>query len=189
MFCPKCGELISDGSVFCSKCGERIISGMAAEENETVFSNGGDTVVVGAVIDEKASSLVIHSKKKKSIIIAITTVVIIAVAILVIQAVGKSNLKKQLLRDWSTVEVSDGSYYTLELDFSENEIEYNFGSAYSWLNSTISTMEYKVISPSKIKVLDYDRVIEIEFNDDKTMMTCTPAITSTDISETWFNLD
>ncbi len=192
MFCQKCGEVISDGSVFCSKCGERIIFDTEAEKNKIVFSNSEDTVVVGAVIDEKEDKRkkpqVIHSKKK-AIVIAVTAVMIIAIAILTSQAVGKSNLKKQLLRDWSRVETSDETYYTLELNFSEREIEYNFESVYSWLNTTISTMEYEVISPNKIRVLDHDRVIEIEFNDDKSMMTCTPAITSADTSETWFNLE
>ena len=75
----------------------------------------------------------------------------------------------------------------MELDFSKDKIEYNFISGYSWLNSTIADYDYKIISPSKIKIKG--KTYKIEFNEDKTMMTITPALTSADSSEDWFNVD
>ena len=92
--------------------------------------------------------------------------------------IGKSNLENHLLRDWSRVETGDsGTTYKVELDFSKDKIDYNFISSYAFLNSTITTFDYKIISPSKIK---------IKFNDDKSSFTITSALTSTDSSETWY---
>lgn len=193
MFCLKCGELIPDGCNYCPKCGEKVIKNSYSGVETPAQSLSHDdsfTAVVGVVNPDASNVQGPQPKKKSKVLIGvISSAIIILIVIFVIQAAGKASLKKQILRDWSTVETSDGSYYTLELDFSDNEIEYNFGSAYSWLNTTISTMEYKIISPTKIKILDYDRVISIEFNDDKTMMICTPAITSTDATEYWFQFD
>lgn len=190
MFCIKCGELISDDSLFCPKCGTRV-----NPNNETVFTNN-DSTVVDTVMGEVVTPppLILQSNKKKRIVLGVIIVITIAIigiaAFLAIQAAGKSELKNQLLRGWDRVEESDGTYYILVLNFSENEIEYNFESPYySWLDSTLATMEYEVISPNKIKVLDHNKIVEIEFNDERTMMTCTPAITSTDVSESWYHLD
>ena len=69
--------------------------------------------------------------------------------------IGKSNLENHLLRDWSRVETGDsGTLYKVELDFSKDKIDYNFISSYAFLNSTLTTFEYKVVSPSKIKIKD-----------------------------------
>lgn len=99
--------------------------------------------------------------------------------------IGKSNLENHLLRDWSRVETGNsGTTYKVELDFSKDKIDYNFISSYAFLNSTITTFDYKIISPSKIKVKD--KTYKIKFNDDKSSFTITPALTSTDSSETWY---
>lgn len=166
MFCSKCGNKIKDGSTFCGKCGHPINS---KDKNTNKKIN-------------------ISFLKNKLFIVVSAIVIAIIVIYLIIFNIGKSNLSKELLRDWSRVETGDsGSLYELELDFSKDKIEYNFISSISWLNNTISTFEYKVISPSKIKIKD--KTYKIEFNKDKTMMTITPAITSIADSENWFNID
>lgn len=162
MYCSKCGNKIEKESTFCGKCGK------ALNKNKTT------------------KKLNFSFVKNKLFIIPCMVVIVAIIIFLIIFNMGKSNLSSNLLRDWTRVETGDsGSTYELELDFSKDKIEYNFISGYSWLNSTIADYEYKVISPSKIKIKD--KTYKIEFNDDKTMMTITPALTSTDDSENWFN--
>lgn len=189
MFCLKCGELIPDDCTFCPKCGEKVSRNVCsgAETPTQVLSHDDSSTVVVGIVSPNVSETQSPNKKKKSKVLigAISAIIIIAIVIFSVQAVGKANLKKQLLRDWQRTD----SELLLELDFSDDEIEYNAYTGITWMDTTISTMKYKVISPNKIKIEDYDMVIEIEFNDDKTMMTCTPAITSTDTDECWFNLD
>ena len=98
---------------------------------------------------------------------------------------GTTALKNELLRDWQRVESNDGTYYTLVLDFSTSDIDYNFKSTY--VNETIKTYTYTVIGSNKIMVNGNTYTIKV--NDAKTMMTITPALTSTDSSENWFNFN
>lgn len=164
MYCSKCGNKIDKGSTFCGKCGKPI-------NNETNNNS-------------KSSKLSIL--KRKQIIIPCIIVIIIVLVYCIVFNIGKNNLSNELIKDWSRVETGDsGTLYQLQLDFSSDKIEYKFISSYSWLNTTISTYDYKVVSPSKIKVKD--KIYKIDFNDKKTMMTITPALTSTDNEESWYN--
>lgn len=163
MYCSKCGNKIDKGSTFCGKCGKPI-------NNETNNNSKGS----------KLSIL-----KRKQIIIPFIIVIIIVLVYGIVFNIGKSNLSNELIKDWSRVETGDsGNLYKVELDFSKDKIDYNFISSYAFLNSTLTTFEYKVVSPSKIKIKD--KTYKIEFNEDKTMMTITPALTSTDDSEDWY---
>lgn len=170
--CPNCGEELLSDSVFCVKCGTRI------EENQTIPEN-----------DNKITVLAKHKKKIIGVVGAIITILLI---VFVVNSIQASNLKKQLLRDWEKVEGDDGSYILCILDFSDDEIEYRVETGYRWMDTTIATYEYKVVSGNKIKVNRFGNdweTVEIEFNDDKTMMTVTPALTSVDDEEQWFHLD
>ena len=78
------------------------------------------------------------------------------------------------------------------LEFSDDEVEYRLETAYSWLNSTVFSEKYKVISGNKIKVQMFGtnwKTYTVDFSDDKSVMTVSPALTSTDASENWFYLD
>lgn len=166
MYCKKCGAELPNDSTFCINCGEKL-------DNAP---------------DSPQSMPQTKKPKNKKIIFNIVLVVAIIFGIFVAyNEIGKANLKKNLKKEWSR---SGGSYSTLVLDFDDDEIDYNFESGIAWLNSTIETYDYKVISSNKIKVkhkgYNYETTVTIEFNDDKTMMTMTPAITSTDSSEKWF---
>ena len=123
MYCSKCGTQLPEDSDFCTNCGSKILK-------ETV------------VTQPKTKTAVAGKKKALAIIIAFS-VAILGVWFLIAE-IGKTNLKKELMRDWETVEVDDGTYYKLELNFSDDEIEYNFKSSY--IASTIATYEYTVIS-------------------------------------------
>ena len=170
--CPNCGEELLSDSVFCVKCGTKI------EENQTIPEN-----------DNKISVL---AKHKKKIISAVGVIITIFLVVFIINSIQASNLKKQLMRDWEKVEGDNGSYILCILDFSDDEIEYRVETGYRWMDTTIATYEYKVVSGNKIKVNRFGNdweTVEVEFNDDKTMMTVTPALTSVDDEEQWFHLD
>jgi len=104
---------------------------------------------------------------------------------------GVNSLKSQLLRDWSRIETSDTNsdvMFELMLDFDSDQYQYIFNGGF--LYDVISTDTYRVISPNKIIVNEgtiYESEHTIEFDSDKEMMIVTPALTSTDSTEYWFN--
>lgn len=167
MYCSRCGTALPDDSDFCTSCGAKILKEVSIPE-----------------ATETKPKIKFDGKKKTLAIVAVCIVFALGVWIIISQ-ISKSNLHKELMRDWSRVESSGGSYYTLELDFSEDEIEYIFDSFF--YDDTIATFDYKVISGNQIKIDARDTIYTIEFNDDKTMMTITPALTSADSSENWFH--
>lgn len=166
MYCSKCGNELKKDSLFCGKCGKSI------NDNHK----------------RKNKKIDLSFIKNKVVVLPCLVVVLAVLVFTIIFNIGKSNLSSELLRDWSRVETGEkGSMYTVELDFSKNTIEYKFISTYSWLNTTIATYEYKVISPNKIKIKD--KTYTIKFGSDKTTMTITPSLTSVDDNETWYNHD
>ena len=163
MYCSKCGNKIKKDSDFCGKCGKSI-------NNK----------------EQALKKINIYFIKDKRFFIPFLAILILTLLFTIGFNIGKYNLSRELLRDWSRVETgTSGSIYTIELDFSKNKIEYNFISTYSWLNNTLATYEYKIVSPNKIKIKD--ETYTIKFGSSKTTMTITPALTSIDDSETWYN--
>ena len=133
-----------------------------------------------------------EKKNKKKIIIAAAAVVAAVLVFVIVNAVQASNLKKELERDWCRVEGEEGAYILCVLDFSEDEIEYRLETGYAWMDTTVATYDYKVISGNKIKVLRYGddwETIKVEFSDDKKAMVVSPSLTSTDNEEMWVNID
>lgn len=178
MFCIKCGEAIPDDSKVCPLCGVDL------EIHDT------QTVVYASQKDFEAHKNDTPNKKKYSKIIMciVGGIAILVVIVMAILGIQKENLKKELQNEWLD---TDGTILKI-LEFSEDEVEYRLETGYSWMNTTLFTEDYKVISGNKIKVQRFGDEWEtytIEFNDDKTIMTISPAITSTDSSEKWYNLD
>ena len=171
MFCPKCGANVESGSGFCPMCGNTFAQ-------EAVVAPTPKKKKTGLVIVLVAVGVVL------ALMIGLVLVSVIGVAVGIgVWNSGKEELQDQLLRDWERVEQSDGSYYTLELDFSYGECDYNFDG--SIIDSKISTFDYEVIAPNKIEI--DGREITIEFNDDKTMMIMTPALTRVGDKEYWYH--
>lgn len=169
--CPNCGERLLVDSEFCVKCGTKLNQ----EENVSNTTLPKNNPV-----------------NKKMIIIISGIVIAIMVIFFAINAVGAANLKKELLKDWEDIEGEDGSYIVRILDFSDDEIEYRLETGYAWVDTTVATYDYKVVNGNTIKVKRYGDEYEtftIEFNDDKTMMTVTPSLTSVDDEEDWFYFD
>lgn len=161
MYCNKCGNKIEKNSTFCGKCGKSIND----DKNIRKFKF-----------------------KNKKILIPCIFVISVIIIYLIIFNIGKNNLKNDLLKNWYRVEVGEaGSLYELKLEFSKDKVDYKFITSYSWLNTTIASFNYKVISFNQIRAKD--KTYKIEFNKDKSMFKVTPALTSTDSSETWYNFD
>lgn len=96
-----------------------------------------------------------------------------------------------MTREWQRVEGENGTYIICVLDFSEDEIEYRLETGYSWLDTTVDTYDYKVVSGNIIKVNIYGdewETVTVEFSGDKDMITVSPALTSVDDEEVWFDL-
>lgn len=183
IFCPKCGEVIPDESEVCPKCGVELKN--ANESQAVVYASQRTIESMTSINQPQTKSL---SKIPKPIIIVIISVVIVAVIFLIINEIGKANLKKELLRDWIDL---DGNIIKV-LDFSDNKVEYRLETGYSWMDTTIGKYEYKVVNSDTIKIKmfsDKYETYKIEFNDDRNMITVTPAITSIDSTEHWFNFD
>lgn len=184
MFCSKCGEVIPEGSKICPKCGETV----------EAAANGEQAVIYASQSEFSQTPASGEKKKSRKGVVAIVIAIAAALAVIffIVNSIQAFNLKKELLRDWMDISGEDGSYIIKVLDFSDDEVEYRLETGYSWLDSTLGTYDYKVVSGSKIKIKrfgdDYE-TFQIEFNDEKSMMIVTPAITSTDDSEHWFNLD
>lgn len=92
-------------------------------------------------------------------------------------------------RNWERIEQSENgdSYYRLQLDFSDNDVDYNFKSFY--LSEKISTYDYQILNGKTIIFTSdygYEQEIIVTFNDEETMMTFTPALTSSENEENWF---
>lgn len=170
MFCVNCGEAIADNSEICPFCNTVLIN-----------KNSGQTIVVESQQNEEKEKL---SKK----FIVLGAIILIAFLMFIgVREYQKKELQQELLRDW--VRYED---LTLILDFSEDEIEYQLETGFSYLDTTVATFDYKVISGNKIKVKRFDgepEIFTIEFDEEKEMMIVTPAIVSTDSTEYWFNFE
>lgn len=167
-FCPKCGEKLPNASSFCTKCGTKIDE-LKKKEVKPNFLN----------------------KYKRKIVIGICGIVGIFVICFIVHSIQVSNLKKELLRDWYKVEGEGSSAIICVLDFSDKKVEYKLETGYSWMDTSVATYEYKVISKNRVKIKQYGEweTITVKFNDDKSVMTVSPAITSIDDTEIWVNAD
>lgn len=190
MFCSNCGKEIDNQNNFCPYCGKKT----HLPEQAPVQPTESDAVQYQPA-DQYVSPYVTQNPPKKSkkglilaIVIPCAAVLTIIIALLVSLIIGSSQkeaLHKKLMRDWSRVEFDDVTY-TLILDFSDDEIEYIFDSTY--VDRTVATYEYEVISGDTILVEDFGKV-KVSFNDEETMMTLTPSITDRESSQYWYNFD
>lgn len=126
-------------------------------------------------------------KKKRShnMVHLFSGIAVLVIIIVVILSVQGSNLKKELQKEWLD---TDGSIIKV-LEFTDDEVEYRLETSYSWMDTTLFNEKYKVVSGNKIKVQmfgDEWETYTIVFNDEKTVMTISPAMTSPDDSEKWY---
>lgn len=180
MFCLKCGEAIPDNSRICPKCGAELIT------NES----DNDQAVVYASQNAEMSDVTENTQKKtrKKLIVSCVAAICVIAIFFIVRETGKANLRKDLVKEWCAT--SDSIIKVL--DISEDEIEYRLETGYRWMDTTLGTYEWKVVSRNKIEMKHSGGSSEtytIELNEDKDVLRISPAVTSTDSSETWFYID
>lgn len=179
MFCFKCGEAIPDGSTVCPKCGADIVN----------KSEEGQAVVYASQKEPEIPAQAKPTRKvPKMLWIGIAAIVCVFAVVLIANSVVKANLKKALVKEWYDV---DGSIIKV-LDIDDDEMEYRLETSYRWMDTSLGTYDWKPVSGNKIKIKRFGDKYEtftIELNDDKNVLKISPAITSTDSSETWYHID
>ena len=174
MFCVKCGEAIPDNSRFCPFCGGNLED---LDQQTVVYASQKEM----GYVPQKM-------KLSKNTVRILSGVLVLFAIMLAVLGVQKNNLKKELQKEWHD---SDGTILKV-LEFSDKKVEYRLETGYLWMDTTLFNDDYKVVSGNKIKVQmfgdDWD-TYTIKFNDEKTVMTISPAITNTDSSENWYCFD
>ncbi len=100
---------------------------------------------------------------------------------------GRERLHRQLMRGWSKTVYSEGALYTHKLDFTRGQVTYSLDSPPS--GTVCRALDYMVVSSHSIRLVESDREIEISFNSEYTMMTCTPALVLPGAADYWFQLE
>lgn len=164
--CPNCGKLDETGRQLCEQCG-LALTPLGEPSREAVPARSGKKrrwIWLGAIA---GAALLIY------------------LALLGVHLAGKNELHQKVQRVWSRVEEDNGTYYTLELDFSEDSVCYNFDSLFSWLDMTIIEYDYEALSRDRLKI--GDRVFSVQFDKTGTMMTLRPSLTDSGRFEYWFD--
>lgn len=184
MFCLECGEFILDGSVTCPKCGTVIRKDIESISDEQAVVYASQNIT-----NEETTPKTSFSKKlPKKVYIGIAALIGLIVVFFIGNEVNKANLKKQLVKEWYD---TDGSIIKV-LDIEDGKMEYRLETGYSWMDMSVDTYDWKPAGKNKIKIQRYKDEYEtftIEFNDEKTLFKISPAITSVDEYEYWYNID
>ena len=182
MFCRKCGEQLPDGASICPVCNQPVMMPEAPLQHECAVEMG-----------QQGQAQPGPKSGKKLAVMLSAAMALCLVAVLIvfgIQTSQKAKLQEELLRGWSRVEQGNsGTYYELELDFGKKSVDYNFHSNLAWLDTTIATFDYRVVSGSKIEILDYHKEFEIEINKERTCIKITPSLTDSNAYEFWYHFD
>jgi hypothetical protein len=188
-YCSTCKNEIEVVSDLCPTCGKQLFT-----LNQTPPNHNPSSSVPIDIMNEQSNTFFATNPKPKTnngLVILIVLLLFGAMIYGVFYTTGVNSLKSQLLRDWSRIETSDTNsdvMFELMLDFDSDQYQYIFNGGF--LYDVISTDTYRVISPNKIIVNEgtiYESEHTIEFDSDKEMMIVTPALTSTDSTEYWFN--
>ena len=182
MFCLKCGEAIPDESKCCPKCGADLTE-TANDEQFVVYASQNTEMP-----NEPATTNVARKGLSKKLIAVLAAVVCVIGIFVAVTETGKANLKKDLVKTW----YASGDSIVKVLDISDDEAEYRLETGYSWMDTTLGTYEWKAVGKNKIEMKRSSGSSEtytVELNDDKDVLTISPAITSLDSSETWYDID
>lgn len=184
MFCQKCGEAISDDSETCPNCGVNLKS--ETEDQTVIYASQSSMDTLESKNDQDKKKAILKIPKLAQI--GIAAIIVCFVIFCGVAEMEKANLKKELSGEWKYV------YKEIikVLDFSDGQVEYRLETGYSWLDKTLAQGKYKVVGKNKIKMNitgDKYETYTVQFNDDKDVLTVTPAVTNTDEEEVWYSLD
>ena len=178
MFCLKCGEAIPDGSSVCPKCGSAITDNH--DDQAIVYSSQKE--------QEDLNQKKKHKAFSKKLWFGIVTIALIAAVVLTVSGISKASLRKALVKTWYDV---SGSILKV-MDINEKTMEYRLETGYRWMDTTLGEYPWKPVSGTKIKIKrfgDKYEIFTVEFNEDKDVLSISPAITSVDSVETWYYID
>lgn len=185
MFCQKCGEAIPDDSEICPNCGVNLKS--ETEDQTVIYASQSSMDTLESKNDQDKKKAILKIPKLAQI--GIAAIVVCLVIFCGVTEMEKANLKKELSGEWKYVYEEK---IIKVLDFSDGQVEYRLETGYSWLDTTVTQGNYKVVGKNKIKMNitgDKYETYTIQFNDDKDVLTVTPAITNSDQEEVWYSLD
>ena len=130
-------------------------------------------------------------KNKVITVISIILSIIIVIAIILGINLVKANALKRTIMSSSWTQIKgdgSGTHINKILEFSSKEITYRIETGFPWLDTTMATYDYKVLSNKKIQVnmLGYLEKCKVKLSNDNTIMTIIPALTSTEPYEVWY---
>jgi len=198
MFCKNCGNQIDDTAAFCPNCGTKN-EGTAAPEAPAYEAPAAPAPEAPAYEAPVAPEAPAPKKKgfKKwllAIIIPAAVIVIALILILCFAGGGKGQLQDELMEGGTWIR-ADEEYdaLLLELTFSEDTIEYAASGIYVDLREVVAEIPYEVVDEDTILLTEWDRevdvTVEYDPSDGTRTLTCTPALTSTDSIEWWFQFE
>lgn len=182
MFCLNCGEAIPDNSKVCPKCGNNLEEGNESTQEAIIYAQAPNEAIV---VDN--NSPVKKGKLFPKILILVAVVTIVVVLVLAIYLWQITTLKKTIAKEWYALNDS----IVKVLEFDDDKVEYRLETGYRWLDTTLFKESYKVNSGTSISIQRFSdkwSTYTVQFNEEKTIMTVTPAITSTDASEQWYDI-
>ncbi len=193
MYCIYCGQEIKNDSQFCKHCGKKIM-----EEPVQIQEQ--------AQPEQESNKLLWLKVLIPVIAILLTGALILGISPLFVPdatpsfsetpqttptptatpapTLSPQDLREQLSKSWSKAEHVGGYTFNYELKFSSDGVSCN----YYYLEKLygLTGFDYEIISGNQIQRHYPDKVYTITFNEEKTVMTISPAISNAEKSENWY---
>ncbi len=159
-----------------------------------------DTLIIGEEETENKNPKVKNNCKtfKKRLFRSVILFVVGAVVAFVIGAIisyisesrAAKELRSKLMRDWESVEETEGVSLVWVLDFSEDKVQYKAETGYSELDKTLAEYDYKITGRNRFSINRFGKEwepINVYFSDDGTVMFMSPSFTDGESAAVWFN--
>lgn len=213
MYCVHCGKEIENDSRFCEYCGKKVPEELVQQEQQEytpVYS------VQPQILDyEQPMPLpekpVAKKKNKKGIVLAVAAVALSIILVTVLAIIlptvlssdssdenpslpatgGESDLQSDLMLNWAKEGTLSQLYYNyaveFSLDFTDGILTCKYTDAGE--ETTFTAFRYEIIDHNQIRRQGTGAVYTITVNKEKSTLTISPAITTTEASEVWYCKD
>ena len=188
--CPECGNSVSDKAANCPHCGMPL-----GDEFKQPNPEAQEPKPENKFIKPESESVKPENRKSSHnagmfVGIAIALAVIIAI-VMVFNNQSSNAAAQQVIDDLQGEWYSPMEHIARTLDVSGDEMTLSTETAIDWANETADeyTFTIKPKSENVIEASSYSdnyKEYTIEFNEDKTKFTITPALLSIEDSETWY---